>query len=275
MVPQQIPGNGPALIVNQAKIKFEILKNLIQKIRESIAVKWMLLYYTFFFLYGGYMLLQIVSTALALIFLNDAGKSIDLHGLNITIDGVQHQIWDLPEFYIATIVSSSIIGIMILMTTKLIVYQDVYGFLGFKRIKKEHYTWLVYSALVLTAGTFLLELLAIHPTVLITADTPLKKSLLIIGMILFAPVFEELLFRGFLLSRMTILLSPKNHWIAVVITALLFAVLHLQYNTVIMIYIFCIGLFLSIMKLKTGNLWLPILFHVVGNLIAALPILMN
>ncbi len=236
-------------------------------------MKWLVLYYTFFFLFGGYILLQIVCTALALLTFNNSGKSIDLNGLNVTIDNTPYQIWDLPEFYMATIVSSTIIGIMILLTTKLIMYQDPYGFLGFKKIKREHYKWLIYGAIILGVGTLLLEIFDLKPTVLITANTITKKSLLVLGLVVFAPVFEELLFRGFLLSRMSILLSEKKQWVAIFITSLLFAVLHLQYNLIIMAYIFLIGLFMSTMKLKTGNLWLSIIFHITGNLIAAVPIL--
>jgi len=255
------------------RIKTTILNKLIKKIKGSIALKWIVLYYTFFFLFGIYAVTQLIVTVVVMMLSNEGGRSIDLQGFLVQIDGVEHQIWNLPEFYVAVIISAIAVSILTLLVTRLIVMKNPIKYLGLKTIPAEQVKWFLISVVGLILGILFIETTGIKPTTLITAETYNKKILLVIGLVFFAPFMEELLFRGFLLKRMSDLLSPKTQWLAILITAVLFAGLHYQYDLIAMVYILAVGIFLGIMKLKTDNLWFPLSFHVLGNMYASLPFL--
>jgi membrane protease YdiL (CAAX protease family) len=226
------------------------------------------LYYTFFFILGSYLLLQLLFTVLQFFFFADPDQSITIQGFYVVIDGIQHQIWDLPQFHIAIILSSVIILGLIYLTVKLLVKAGPIQYLGFSRIQREHHLWLFYSAVVLIFGIVLREFVIDTSDIIISADGLPEKILVVLGLGIFGPVFEETLYRGFLLVRMDDILKSKHRWITIVTTALLFSVFHFQYNPIELIYVFGIGVFLALMRFKTGSIWFPIIFHVVGNLYA-------
>jgi membrane protease YdiL (CAAX protease family) len=83
-----------------------------------------------------------------------------------------------------------------------------------------------------------------------------------------APVVEEILFRGMLLSRLV--RSMRTRW-AIVIQALVFAGIHLLDPSAIAALpgLFIIGVVLGYAALRSRNLSLPILIHAGVNLTAA------
>lgn len=81
-----------------------------------------------------------------------------------------------------------------------------------------------------------------------------------------APFAEEFLFRGFLFEG--IKHTRMGSVGAVVICALLWSAVHLQYDLIDMSVVFLGGLFLGIVKLRTGTLWVPIILHFIWNLVA-------
>jgi membrane protease YdiL (CAAX protease family) len=82
------------------------------------------------------------------------------------------------------------------------------------------------------------------------------------------PVAEELFFRGFLLA----LLKRKAGVIAaVVLTSVLFTLLHsLQGPWLGALQIFTDGLFFAYVRVRSGSVYLPMAFHIIGNSIAVL-----
>ena len=132
----------------------------------------------------------------------------------------------------------------------------------------EFFVWFIYITAVLGIGIIIKEYVIKSTEVLIRVVTLKEKIMLIAGLGLFAPFVEELIFRGYLISRMDDFLNDKKRWITVVVSSLLFAGFHFQYNLAELGYIFVIGVFLAMMRLKTGSIWFPILFHVLGNLYA-------
>ena len=78
-----------------------------------------------------------------------------------------------------------------------------------------------------------------------------------------APLSEELLFRGFLLTPLAS--SRLGYWPAAAIVALLWTLLHLSYSTVGLIEVFTIGIFLSWTLRRTGSLRVPIFCHALYN----------
>ncbi|QHM70083.1 CPBP family intramembrane glutamic endopeptidase [Mixta intestinalis] len=89
--------------------------------------------------------------------------------------------------------------------------------------------------------------------------------------VLLAPIFEEILFRGFLLQAF-LLWAPRSRFAAILLTSLLFAAMHTQYilwQTIVVLTLFSI--LLCYARLRAGGLRLPIALHMLNNLIALLP----
>jgi membrane protease YdiL (CAAX protease family) len=101
----------------------------------------------------------------------------------------------------------------------------------------------------------------------------IKTSLIkIIGMVLIAPIAEELLYRGLFLSK---LINQKlNKHLAIFIIAILFVILHsfVFENTMAskigIIQIFLDATLFGYARLTTKSILTPIIMHITGNLIA-------
>lgn len=84
-----------------------------------------------------------------------------------------------------------------------------------------------------------------------------------IALVVLAPIFEELIFRGWLFSK----LRKKLKLIpAILLTSLLFGFMHGQWN--VGINVFALSLFLCGLREHTGNIYASILLHMIKNGIA-------
>jgi membrane protease YdiL (CAAX protease family) len=99
-------------------------------------------------------------------------------------------------------------------------------------------------------------------------DTQRLKSISFVG-VFFAPVAEEVFFRGFL---QPVFVSKFGFWLGIILVALLFSGLHILYvsNISALVCIICVGLILSLTKEKTNSLIPVIIAHFLNNLIAVL-----
>jgi membrane protease YdiL (CAAX protease family) len=90
--------------------------------------------------------------------------------------------------------------------------------------------------------------------------------LLWVSVIVIAPLVEEIVFRGFLFVG----LQQFRHGniVAVLVTSLLWALIHLQYNLAQMSLIFFLGILLGIARIRTRSLWVPVAMHMLNNLVA-------
>lgn len=100
-----------------------------------------------------------------------------------------------------------------------------------------------------------------------TAKAAGALATLFIAIVIAAPIWEELLFRGFLFRGFQSRLGPGA---AVVLTALTWALLHVQYDWFGIAQVFCIGLFFGWLRLRSGSTLLVIPLHMATNLVAAL-----
>lgn len=87
--------------------------------------------------------------------------------------------------------------------------------------------------------------------------------LLAIAIVIAAPIFEELFFRGFLVGGWKD--TPLGVAGAVAVSALLWSVIHTQYNILVMIQIFVLGLILGIARVHSKSTLLPIGLHAFNN----------
>lgn len=94
-----------------------------------------------------------------------------------------------------------------------------------------------------------------------------------ITLVILAPLAEELLFRGYFLGR----LSEKiSKWLALIVTALVFGLLHLPGVTDTGVVwqwgaaadTFALGLIAGSLRLLTGGIWAGVLLHAIKNAIA-------
>jgi hypothetical protein len=99
-------------------------------------------------------------------------------------------------------------------------------------------------------------------------STSVWPWLLWVAIVIFAPVFEETFFRGFLFAGFV--QSRMGSAGTIALTALGWALLHIQYGSYEIATIFVLGILLGIVRLKTRSLWSPLLMHVFNNLVAML-----
>jgi uncharacterized protein len=96
-----------------------------------------------------------------------------------------------------------------------------------------------------------------------TADAAGWLPLLWIAVVVVTPIGEETLFRGWLFAGW--LREPKDTWPVIVITAALFAILHVQYDWFVMSQVFVFALLVGWMRWATGSAIVTMLMHAVIN----------
>lgn len=82
-------------------------------------------------------------------------------------------------------------------------------------------------------------------------------------LVIIAPVAEETLFRGYLLGKLRRYVPV---WAAVIITSLLFGIVHFAWN--VGVDVFALSIVLCVLRIQTGRLWPSILLHMIKNAIA-------
>jgi len=84
-----------------------------------------------------------------------------------------------------------------------------------------------------------------------------------ITLVIVAPVAEEVLFRGYLLGKLR---KYTATWLAVLITSLLFALVHFAWN--VGIDVFALSVVLCLVTIWSKSLWPAILLHMLKNFVA-------
>jgi uncharacterized protein len=81
-----------------------------------------------------------------------------------------------------------------------------------------------------------------------------------VSLVIVAPLAEELIFRGYLFGKLK---KYASIWIAVLLSAALFAVAHGQVN--VALDTFALGVVLALLRVITGNIWVSIALHALKN----------
>lgn len=116
---------------------------------------------------------------------------------------------------------------------------------------------LVFAALVSTNSAYLVNPLS-SPRFSVSALSGL-------AVFIFVGFGEEIFSRGYCL---TVLKQTESRWIPVVVSSLIFSVMHgMNSNVTIMalLNIFLVGLLFAYMTIRSGNLWMAIGYHITWN----------
>ena len=173
---------------------------------------------------------------------------------------------------IMAVVSGLICTPLTLLFTKLRKNISVKNYIGFKEpLKREWVQWLLILAafLFLSDGISLLLHQTIVPPFMVDAyKTASSLPTFLFAIVVVAPIFEEIFFRGFLFQGIRYSrLGPIG---AIGITSLLWAVIHLQYDIYGIATIFALGLLFGIARLKTDSIHLLMVMHSFVGLVATM-----
>lgn len=198
----------------------------------------------------------------------DGISEMIFHFPEVIINGDVFSIWHLPEFYTSLIISGIMMIALSLGFIAFIINKNPVNYLGFKKFRKSDYKWIAFSILFIAVYGLILFILDLDFSPDITFQNNFQIFLAVLGVGIYGPVFEEIIFRGYMLTRLNEILGNKKQSISVFIVSVLFAMLHIYYPMQVWLLIFLMSVFLCVMKLKTGNLWLPVIFHIMNNLLA-------
>lgn len=90
-----------------------------------------------------------------------------------------------------------------------------------------------------------------------------ERGIAFVMLAVLAPIVEEIIFRGWLYGKLRIKI-PK--WAAILVTSLLFGLVHLQWN--VGITVFCMSVVNCLLREVTGTIYAGILVHILNNSIA-------
>jgi len=175
---------------------------------------------------------------------------------------------------VATCVSNPVVVALTVLFAKARTQITVEQYLCLHRVGwKALAKWLLVVVLFVIFHDTLIFLLhkPIVPDVMIDAyKTAYFTPLLLLALIVIGPVSEEIFFRGFLFKGIeSSKLGPPG---AIIITALAWSAMHLQYNILGIAGIFVGGLLLGFARLRSNSIYPPIVMHALQNLIATIEV---
>ncbi|QKX17056.1 CPBP family intramembrane glutamic endopeptidase [Microbulbifer sp. YPW1] len=129
--------------------------------------------------------------------------------------------------------------------------------------------WLLILMVYLLFETLAVKVLQISVGEFMEQMVGQKGPLLILSIVVFAPVAEELLFRGYLFNawrHSRIGLSGT-----LLLSSFLFALVHWgQYGVVPLFFIFGAGLLMGVARETSGSVYLPMILHGLANLVSVI-----
>jgi len=136
---------------------------------------------------------------------------------------------------------------------------------GWKELLKWSLVVLLFAGIFDTLS-YLLDRPIVTQFMVDTYSTAYIVPLLWLAFIVIAPISEEIFFRGFLFKGIEhSVLGPAG---AVFITALLWSIMHIQYNVYGIISLFIGGLILGVARVRSNSIYPPIVMHILQNIIA-------
>ncbi len=198
------------------------------------------------------------------------GFSLDrvLIGLRL-VDAAQNT--QALSFALITCITTVLCGALVIAAAGLRDGIDIRRYLGLGPVPgKLLLRWLVAAAVIVAQTDLVLYLVKGE---LLSADlvevyrSVQSPVLFWFALVVATPIFEELLFRGFVFEG--IRASRLGNVGAVAITALAWTWIHNEFDPLEFTIIFIIGVMLGIARLRTGSVLVTIAMHMLHNLISA------
>ena len=182
---------------------------------------------------------------------------------------------DVLNTILATIVYLLLIGFIIGIPWKLKVWQPVGGYrqlLGLTRILQWRdilFAAVAFVAYLALSTGLILLVSSLVPGFNSTQNqdlmfskvlSPSNAVLIFTALVVVAPLFEEIIFRGFLFGTLRRTIPVVA---AALVTSIVFAIVHGQWN--VGIDVFALSLISCFLRYKTGSLWPSILLHMTKN----------
>lgn len=155
--------------------------------------------------------------------------------------------------------------LLILITVALWKRRQFTAFLGLHIPKPlQLLKWLGLFALLMLGIELLARLSPVFQTDFMkeVVGSSTNVVVLLIGVAVIGPLFEEFLLRGLLYGSLRHIVDEHA---SVALTAGVFALMHLQYSLPIMMLILPMGIVLGYARSRSGSIWVPVLLHMVNN----------
>jgi membrane protease YdiL (CAAX protease family) len=186
--------------------------------------------------------------------------------------------WVEPEqntqalhFAIITCITTVLCGALVVAAAGLRDGIDPRAYLGIRTVPgRESLRWVLVTLIIVAQTDLALYLVKgeLLPAQWVEVYRTVQSPLLFwFALTVATPVFEELLFRGFVFEG--IRASPLGGFGAVAITALVWTLVHHEYDPLEFSMIFIIGLMLGVARLRTGSILLTMGMHMLHNLISS------
>ena len=200
--------------------------------------------------------------------------ALDIGAENITVETLE-AMGSNPDVVIAsTFVSATGGTLLILLIVALRKGVSWKEYLAIRRPgAKELLVWLgitLATMVVLEAIGLLLDRPAVPEWVADVYGASTMIPLLVLAIVFVAPLFEESFFRGFLFTGWSE--SKLGATGTIVLTALLFTVLHSQYDAYDLGQVFLLGVLLGIARHRSGSLVIPVVMHAFWNGLATIQV---
>jgi CAAX protease family protein len=173
-------------------------------------------------------------------------------------------------FSVSTIVTTLVCTPLIVGVAKLKRSSNIKDYLALRSVSaKTLMSWLgvLIVFIALSDGlTVLLGKPIVPESMVIVYRSAHPVWLLWVALVVAAPLVEETFFRGFLFRGIaSSFVGPVG---AIIITALLWAVIHYQYDLYGVSTIFLLGLLVGSARMLSGSLAVPMTLHAVSNIVA-------
>ncbi|NJI63819.1 CPBP family intramembrane glutamic endopeptidase [Staphylococcus epidermidis] len=163
-----------------------------------------------------------------------------------------------PIFYI--------IGIICLFLTLGLCNFLKFNLFSFKTLKWKELAIIIIGLLIIEIPTYLITTFSSTPDNQNGLNTIVDQSNLFIAIMtlgIFIPVIEECIFRGILIK----VIFQKKQWLGTIFSVILFIIVHSPTNLTEYIIYGIPAIFYSIIYYKTQRIELPIIIHVINNLL--------
>ncbi|HEY9623173.1 MAG TPA: type II CAAX endopeptidase family protein [Crinalium sp.] len=175
---------------------------------------------------------------------------------------------------IATLASAPVCIALIALFAKLRKQLSLHDYLGLHRPTRRQVLEWCSVAVMCNVGIDLLksfvDLPIIPPVIVKSYETAFILPLFYLAVVVMAPVFEELFFRGFLYQGFRHSFLKVTG--AIAIPSLLWALIHQQYDWIDVAGIFIFGIVLGLARHRTGSVYVAVSMHALNNFLALMQV---